>query len=323
MATTTLDVKLVFGGASFGPGKYFTEEATLEQVYKLLEEAGVDTIDTGRAYGVSEAWIGNTGGGKRFTIDSKTEGGAVPGGSTSETIPQHAKNSIEVLGVDKLDVFYIHAPDRSTPLEDQLLGVNTAYEAGYFKRFGLSNYLADEVQRVYDICKEKGYVLPTVYQGNYSALARKKEEVLIATLRKLGIAFYVYSPIAGGLLTKTSTQLRERKDAGRFTEGTRFEGLYRRLYNKPEYHKALDLWEELAKEVGCSKGELAYRWVAFDSVVDAKYGDAIVFGARELSHIPETVAWLRGGSLGGKVKAKIDEIWKVVEAVAPVDSFNG
>ncbi|KAJ7018909.1 aldehyde reductase [Mycena alexandri] len=320
MSTPT--VKLVFGGAPIGPAGYFSDEASIEQVYKLLEEAGIDTIDTARLYGPSEEWIGKTGAGKRFTIDTKTTGGFIPGSSTSETIPQHAKKSVELTGVDKLDVFYIHAPDASVPLEDQLLGINAAYEAGYFKRFGLSNFTAADVQRVYDICKEKGYPLPTVYQANYSAVARKNEELLFPLLRKLGIALYVYSPIAGGLLTKTSTQLRERKDAGRFTEGFALEKVYNGLYNKPAYYKALDLWEEAAKEAGCSKAELAYRWVAFDSAVDAKHGDAIIFGASKHSQIPDTAAWLRHGSVGEKAKATIDEIWKVVEPEAPVDNFN-
>ncbi|KAJ7714902.1 aldehyde reductase [Mycena metata] len=319
---TTSPIKIVFGGFVIGPGKYFPDEESIEKLYKLLEDAGVDTIDTARLYVDSEKWIGKTGGGKRFTIDTKTGGGFAPGTSTGETIPQHAKESVELTGVDKLDVFYIHAPDTSVPLEEQLQGINTAYKAGHFKRFGLSNFTPADVQRVYDICKEKGYPLPTVYQANYSAVARKNEELLIPTLRKLGMAFYVYSPIAGGLLTKTAAQLRERGEgAGRFAKGHRMEGLYNGLYNKPSYYKALDLWEEAANEAGCSKAELAYRWVAFDSAVDAECGDAIIFGASKHSHVAETVAWLRHGSVGEKAKAKIDEIWKIVEREAPVDNF--
>jgi aryl-alcohol dehydrogenase-like predicted oxidoreductase len=208
-------------------------------------------------------------------------------------------------------------------LEDQLKGINEAYKAGYFKRFGLSNFKAADVQRVYDIAKEKGYPLPTVYQGNYSAVARKQETELVPTLRKLGIAFYVYSPIAGGLLTKTVQQLREgSEDAGRFAKGHRMQGLYGGLYNKPSYYKALELWEEAAKEAGTSRAELAYRWVAFDSVIDPKYGDAVVFGASKHSQISETLVWLKRGSVGEAAKAKIDEIWKVIEHEAPLDNYN-
>jgi len=106
----------------------------------------------------------------------------------------------------QVDVYSIHFPDRSenrsANLEDMLKGINDAYKAAYFNRFGLSNYTAIEVEQVHKICKEKGYVLPTVYQGNYSAAARRVEKELFPTLRRLKIAFYVYSPIAGGLLTQ-------------------------------------------------------------------------------------------------------------------------
>lgn len=72
-----------------------------------------------------------------------------------------------------------------------LKGINDAYKAGYFKRFGLSNFKADDVERIYTLCKEKGYLLPTVYQGNYSVVFRRPEAELFPTLRKLNIAFYV------------------------------------------------------------------------------------------------------------------------------------
>ncbi|KAJ7173209.1 aldehyde reductase [Mycena filopes] len=325
MSSTRIPPKLVFGGGAIGPNPvnpYFPDEASIKEVYRLLEAGGVDSIDTARLYGPSEEWIGKTGGGKRFTIDTKTPGGFIPGDSTGESIPVHAKESVGRLGVDKIDVFYLHAPDATVPLEDQLRGINTAYTEGRFKRFGLSNYAAADVQRVYDICKDKGYPLPTVYQANYNAVARKNEAVLIPLLRKLGIAIYVYSPIAGGLLAKTSAQLRGGLDAGRFSKGDGLEPLYGALYHKPSYYTALDLWAEAAAEAGCSGAELAYRWVAFDSVLDGKHGDVVVFGASKLAQIGPTIEWLKRGSVGEKTKAKIDEIWKVVENEVPVDNYS-
>ena len=88
----------------------------------------------------------------------------------------------------------------------------------------MSNYKVEDVQKVYDICKEKGYPLPEVYQGNYSAVARKQEEVLFPTLRKLGISFYAYSPIAGGFLVKTKQQVLD--GAGRFDTSTPIGQMY-------------------------------------------------------------------------------------------------
>lgn len=204
-----------------------------------------------------------------------------------------------------------------------LKGINDAYKAGYFKRFGLSNFKADDVERICALCKEKGYPLPTVYQGNYSPVARRQETELLPTLRKLNIAFYAYSPIAGGLLTKTKEQIiAGSKDAGRFGKGHWLGSLYAELYNKPSYHRALDLWGVTAQAAGCSKAELAYRWVAFDSLLDPKYGDAVIFGASKLSQVKETLAGLNKGSIGEEAKAEIDEIWKVIKNDAPLDNYN-
>lgn len=204
-----------------------------------------------------------------------------------------------------------------------LKGINDAYKAGYFKRLGLSNYTANDVERVYDLCKQNGYPLPTVYQGNYSAVARRTEEELFPTLRKLNMAFYAYSPLAGGLLTKTKEQLIQGdKDAGRFSKDHRLSSLYGGMYNKPSYHKALDMWQDAARAAGCSKAELAYRCVGFDSMLDPKYGDAVIFGASKLSQVTGTISWLKKGSVGQEAKATSHEIWKVVEKDAPLDNYN-
>lgn len=223
----------------------------------------------------------------------------------------------------QLDIYYIHAPDTSLPIEEMLKGIHDAHQAGYFRRFGLSNYTPAQVQEVYDVSKAKGYVLPSVYQGNYSAVARQPETELFPLLRKLGMSFYAYSPIAGGFLTKTRAQLTEGTDAGRFTQGHPVAAMYNSMYaQKESYLKALDLWQEAAELAGCSKGELAYRWVAFDSPLSKEHGDAIIFGSSSLKQTEETLGWLKNGSVGKEAKAKIDEIWKTVEHDAPVDNFN-
>ena len=220
-------------------------------------------------------------------------------------------------------MYYIHCPDPSLDLADMVKGINDAYTAGDFKRFGLTNFKADDVERIYALCKEKRYPLPTVYQGNYNPVAKRQETELFSTLRKLNVAFYVYSPIAGGLLTKTKEQIIEGgKDAGRFGKGHWLGSLYADLYNKPSYHKALDLWGVAAQAGGGSKAELAYRWVAFDSPLDPKYGDAIIFGASRLSQVKETLAWLNKGSVGEEAKAEINEIWKTIENDAPLDNYT-
>ena len=92
-------LKPVFGGGPIGEGKDFPNTPMIEELYQLLKEGGCDTIDTARLYSNSEEWIGKTHGGDHFIIDSKTPGGAVVGGSDSAGILQHAKETVEKLGV--------------------------------------------------------------------------------------------------------------------------------------------------------------------------------------------------------------------------------
>lgn len=195
-------IKNVFGAASVRTDRAFKSPEALLEVYDLLEQYNCHTIDTATIYGPSEEFLGKSSAGKRFTLDTKAPCGIPPGGGKKETILQNFENSKKLLGVEQVDIWYLHAPDRSTSIEDTLEGVNEAYKAGWFKRFGLSNFFADEVQKVYDACKAKGYPLPSVYQGNYNAVARKQEEVLLPTLRKLGIVSNALSTLhPGAMLT--------------------------------------------------------------------------------------------------------------------------
>ena len=95
-------LKPVFGGGPIGEGKDFPDVPIIEKLYKLLKEGGCDTIDTSRLYSNSEEWIGRTHGGDQFIIDSKTPGGFITGGSNSAGILQHAKETVERLGVENV-----------------------------------------------------------------------------------------------------------------------------------------------------------------------------------------------------------------------------
>lgn len=213
-------------------------------------------------------------------------------------------------------------PDRKHPLEDTLAGINELYKAGKFKRLGLSNFYASEVEDVIRISKENNFVLPTVYQGNYSAIARKQEQELFPTLRKHNIAFYAYSPIAGGFLAKTKEQIVDPKVAGRWDRNTFIGGLYHTLYNKPTLLAALDTWGQISKDSGIPRAELAYRWVAYHSAIRAELGDAVVVGASRVEQLQQTLDGLSHGPLDEDVVERINGIWKDIEHESPLDNME-
>jgi aflatoxin B1 aldehyde reductase len=65
-----------------------------------------------------------------------------------------------------------------------LEGIDALYKSGAFRRFGISNFDADQTKEVLRICRERGFVLPTVYQGNYNAVGRLAETQLFPILRE-------------------------------------------------------------------------------------------------------------------------------------------
>ncbi len=72
--------------------------------------------------------------------------------------------SLASLKTTKLSMWYLHAPDRTVPYEDTLREVNRLYQKGYFSRFGISNYRADEVADLGEIALRNDWILPQVYQ---------------------------------------------------------------------------------------------------------------------------------------------------------------
>jgi aflatoxin B1 aldehyde reductase len=221
---------------------------------------------------------------------------------------------------EKVDIFYIHAPDRKVPIAETLSAIDELHKAGKFRRFGLSNFYVEEVEEVIRICNENNYVLPSVYQGNYSAVARRFEKTLFPLLRKHNIAFYAYSPIAGGFLTKTRQQIAEH--AGRFDPNTVGGRMYLELYNKPSLLAALDRWNELSNSSGIPKAELAYRWVMYHSALKPEHKDAIVIGARNVEQLTQTINCFKNGPLKEDVVDGVEAVWKLVEEEAPLDNFN-
>ena len=92
----------VFGGFPIGEGKSFPDLGTLEELYKLLDEGGCKTIDTARLYGNSEEWIGKSGAGNKFVIDTKALGGFEPGSTNADGVMKQVKESLERMGTKQV-----------------------------------------------------------------------------------------------------------------------------------------------------------------------------------------------------------------------------
>ena len=99
------------------------------------------------------------------------------------------------LRCESLDIYYLHAPCAKTPIGETLSKVDELHRRGCFRELGLSNYQAWEVAHIHAICREKGMVVPTVYQGMYNAITREVERELFPCLKALNMRFNAYNPL--------------------------------------------------------------------------------------------------------------------------------
>lgn len=157
---------------------------------------GYRQIDTARLYstgapGTSEPRLGAVGAGERFIIDTKVLS-QEPGSHKREKIAQEVETSLKALQIGQINILYLHQPDRATPFEETCEAIDTAHKEGKFKKFGLSNFSADEVKQVLEICERRSFVKPGVYEGQYNPVVRGGEKELFPLLRRHNISFYAW-----------------------------------------------------------------------------------------------------------------------------------
>ena len=177
--TQKLKPRVILGLMTFGPAQTEGEGAritSLDEFNKCLDyfqSQGYNEVDTARVYinGKQEEFTAAAQWKERgLTLATKCYP-TKPGQHKPDEIRKSLETSLRELKTDCVDIFYLHAPDRSVPFEETLKTVNDMHKEGKFVRLGLSNFTAFEVAEVVIMCKERGWVRPTIFQGMYNAIS--------------------------------------------------------------------------------------------------------------------------------------------------------
>lgn len=241
---------------------------------------------------------------------------------SASDLRKYLLESLAALKCAKLDLWYLHAPDRTTPFEETFKAVDELHKEGLFDRFGISNYMSWEVAYVNEICIKNGWVQPTVYQGVYNAIHRTVDTELFPCLRHYGMAFYAFSPLAGGYLTSRYTREIAQASEGKIEEGSRFDGKtgqgksYRMRYWNEQMFAALDVIRAAAKKHELTEAECALRWLMHHSKLEVKSGDKVIIGASGEKHLEQNLLDFEKGQLPEDVVEALDEAWKMTKGVA-------
>ncbi|EPQ58870.1 Aldo/keto reductase [Gloeophyllum trabeum ATCC 11539] len=289
-------LKVIMGAMTFGEAAFeqarVTDVKEVAAILDVFQAHGHSQVDTARLYcnGTSEEYLGKLDWQKRgLAMDTKL----------------------------KIHIFYLHGPDRQIPYEVTLKAVNDLYKEGYFEHFGISNYMAWEVAEIVQICKASGYIQPTVYQGIYNAIHRGVEPELFPCLRKYGMSFYEYNPLAGGFFTGRYTRDQQTVEPGSRFDPNKAQGKgYRYRYWNDATFDALESVKAVGEKHGLSLAEIALRWVSHHSLLKREHGDAILIGASSVQHIEQNLIDLEQGPLPDEVIKALDNAWAAVKGIA-------
>lgn len=307
-------MKIVLGTMNFGPQ---LDEAASRDMVKGFLQTGNREMDTAFVYngGSTETILGeilpeledNS-----YEIATKVHP-RITGKLDRETILMEFNESLRRMKRDSVDLLYFHFPDGKTPIQEALETVKELYEQGKIKELGLSNYPAWQVIDIAYKCDKIGCPRPTVYQGMYNALCRNVEPELFPAIRSLGMRFYAFNPLAGGMLTGKHRHFEDTPEPGRFA---RLES-YRKRYWKQSYFDAVDAIKQACDAEGIPMAEAGYRWLSEHSMMDAAKDDGILLGASRLEQMTQNMAAVKKGALPESVLDAMDAAWEIAKPDSP------
>lgn len=263
--------RLCLGGNVFG---WTADEPTSFAVLDVFAEAGGNFVDTADAY---SAWVpGHTGGesetiigrwmkarGNRQRIVVATKVGKLTGldNLRPATIQKAADDSLRRLQTDRIDLYYAHADDPGTPLEETLTAFDALVRAGKVRGIAASNYTAPRLAEALALSRTAGLASYQALQPHYNLVERAAYEGdLLDLCRKESIACFPYFALAKGFLTG-------KYRPGQVVESARSAGAS--AYLDARGLRILETLDDLARELGTTPSAVALAWLAARPTVRA------------------------------------------------------
>lgn len=287
----------------YGGGNEANSIATIDRALDL----GVTLLDTAEVYGTNEELVGKAISSRRDEVVLATKFGIKYDPATNnlvmdaspKTVRQSCDRSLQRLGVDYIDLYYLHRVDPQVPIEDTVEAMADLVKQGKVRYLGLSEAAPDTIRRAHQVHPI------SALQSEYSLWSRDPEAEILPTLRDLKIGFVPYSPLGKGFLSgKISSPDHFAPNDFRRTQ-PRFTG--------ENFDKNLQLVErikEIAQNKGVKLGQLALAWLLAQ-------GDDIVPipGTKRQAYVEENVAAVN-------VVLTKEEIAQI-EAVSPKNAVAG
>ena len=303
-STGTKVSPICFGAGRFGQRTSGVLEIDRETAHAMLDaydEWGGNFIDTANMYGqpgggprtgTSEAYIGEWLEGRdrdRYVIASKVfmrvGDGPNEMGLSRKHVREEIEGSLDRLGTDYIDIYYLHRWDEETPIEETLATLDWLVEDGRVNYVGASSMAAWKLAKAMWKADVSGHEQLTVTQPMFHAAYRDSEDYLDLCADQ-GLAVCPHSPLAGGLLTGKYERGPDGEAIG--PEGSRAQFLdrFQRSYVDERAWRVLDAIQSVAEETDATPAQIALRWL-----LDRERFQCLpVVGARSVDQLTENLA---------------------------------
>lgn len=244
-------------GNAYGPADREESRATINAAL----DAGVNFLDTAELYGDghNESLVGEVVQRRRDEVVLATKFGITPDPVTAmpaglDGSPDNARRAIDGslrrLGVDVIDLYYLHRVDPQVPIEESVGAMAELVEAGKVRELGLSEASAETLRRAVAVHPI------AALQSEWSLFSRDLEPEIVPTARELGVALVPYSPLGRGLLTGSvaATKDLDDNDFRRNLPRWQAENLESNL-------ALVQRVRAIAEELGATAGQVALAWL--------------------------------------------------------------
>ena len=283
---------LCFGTMTFGTEWGFgVEEKISREMFDRYLEAGGNFVDTADGYtnGHSEQMVGKFVAENRlrdrvviatkFTFNAEP-GNPNAGGNGRKNIYRAIEGSLRRLQTDYVDLYYLHAWDTVTPVEEVIAALTDLVRMGKIRYYAFSDTPAWYVARAQTLAEKEGKERLVALQLEYSLAERNIEREHIPVAQELGLGVCPWSPLAGGFL---SGKYRKEGNTGK---GDGRLGMPNPLFNQFTEHnwRILDVLLDVARQVQKSPAQVALNWVATQPGITST-----IIGATKLAQLEDNL----------------------------------
>jgi aryl-alcohol dehydrogenase-like predicted oxidoreductase len=259
--------ELCLGTMTFGEEWQFG--ASRDESYRIFEafgEAGGNFIDTANTYtfGTSEKLVGEFARSERnyfvlstkYSLNTRLED-INSGGNHRKNMIQSLEQSLRRLTVEYIDLYWLHAWDFLTSVDEVMRGLEDLVRNGKVLYIGISDTPAWIVSRANMLADLRGWASFSGIQVEYNLIERSAERELLPMARSLGLGITGWAPLAGGVLSGKYTKTGETVTVMDSRRGEWLNG--ERLHESALY--IADCVRSVAAEIGCTPSQVALSWI--------------------------------------------------------------